>query len=234
MTLTSEQWDVLKDCVIVLLAGIISYIVSWKVSKGVANIKNPPSFPIYFKIRNIYIDKTTPDPEKDEDWMVKNQKILLNAPDNPILNIQPPMTKDNVYSTSKYCWFASIPSDNNDFIRLNVDYSTRELNYDWADREGVYLGPWFPEAHQGAEIIFQPKNIEKCGKAWWIFYFTDNYKFKNHCYCLKFSFEGDNWEPIGEQKRNHYRTLKDNGDWACLRCPFKKFIKHYRNNGGRI
>ncbi len=220
-----EWWEYLEHpLTIITISLIFSGMVSYVVARWVKLSKKHPELPIQFKYWPPWYG-VKPELEArlfKHNYLGINQKLNYH-----ILSIRPPNDDDAYYSTKNYEFHFALGNENGyyKFNRLDLDYSAGELNYKHANNLGNDSGPWYPHKATNGDI-FKSENIKNGFIVWWVFYFKDNYKEKNHCKCRKYRFTGTEWKKIDNQHNYHYGWGLAADDQACNSCPFKEYISH--------
>lgn len=225
-------WDYIKYSILpIIVSGIVAFlIVRW------GKLKTHPILPIQFNFKLPWLC-VPPDYEKRQFESI-NPPFIAKEQYN-ILSLGPPTDPLSVYSTLKYEWHFALKEENRwgKFVRLELDYKGLELDYNKSITLGKELGPWYPEKADNGHYFNRDTAFSGL-EVWWVFYFKDNRKKKNHCKCRKFFFnyskyeniKNSNWEPLRNEDQyncdyNWGFTCKNHEDKVCENCPFKKYIE---------
>ena len=213
--------------IVAIVISIIALIITiWSVRWGKL-YKIHPKLLLMFRRRYVW-NPFIEDSDK-KSWYEEHKDVLEKYEKHDILSIRPPSDVDISYSTNKYEWHYSFPPFN-DFNRPDREYPYKRLDYHQGMLYKGGCGPWYIYLNENKDKDLEQKRLEKIGKVWWIFYFKDDYRGKNHCYCNSFKLANGQWNEIHDQKSCHYGLIYDTDNDDCKSCYFKKYIKEPNNS----
>jgi len=220
-----ESISIISAPVGMLIIGVVvGSLVTYYFGVRLKMFKKIPNFSIRFGRDEWWYP--TMEEGKTGKWIEENADWLYDYPKHDILSIKPPTDLSDIFNSKLYKWFYSFPPYQKierferDCIEQNIHYS-RGAEFD----NGCDV--WYVDRGNSEEKDLKQERLTKVGGIWWIFYFLDDDKGREHCYCTRFFYDNDmeGWDIERDLLKRHYGIyglLHNTERRRCWKCPFKK------------